>query len=33
MYHKAQSGIYKSLQSCRDDFELMCLNAITFNKV
>lgn len=33
MYQKANSGIYKSLQSLRDDFELMCLNAITFNKV
>lgn len=33
MHEKAKTGKYKSLQSLRDDFELMCLNAITFNKV
>ena len=25
-------GQYKSMQSVRQDFELMCLNAIVFNK-
>ena len=33
MNDKAISGKYKSLQSLRQDYELMCLNAITFNKV
>lgn len=33
MKNKANDGKYKSLQSLRQDFELMCLNAITFNKV
>ena len=29
---KAERGQYKSLQSVRQDFELMCLNAIEFNQ-
>ena len=33
MEKKAMSGKYKSLQSLRQDFELMCLNAMVFNKV
>ena len=33
MEKKAMSGLYKSLQSLRQDFELMCLNAMVFNKV
>lgn len=32
MDRKARKGIYKSLQALRQDFELMCLNAIVFNK-
>ena len=32
MSEKAERGQYKSLQSLRQDFELMCLNALTFNK-
>lgn len=32
MDKKARKGIYKSLQALRQDFELMCLNAIVFNK-
>lgn len=30
---KANKGMYKSLRSLRYDFELMCLNALIFNKV
>ena len=30
---KASRGMYKSLQALRYDFELMCLNALIFNKV
>jgi hypothetical protein len=33
MKHKAGRGQYKSLQSLRQDFEQMCLNAFTFNLV
>ena len=33
MEKKARKGHYKSLQSLRQDFELMCLNAMVFNKV
>ncbi len=33
MEKKAMAGLYKSLQSLRQDFELMCLNAMVFNKV
>lgn len=33
MQGKAKKGQYKSLQALRQDFELMCLNAIRFNKV
>jgi len=32
MLSKAQRGLYKSLQALRQDVELMCLNAIVFNK-
>ena len=32
MKDKANRGFYKSLQSLRQDFELMCLNAVVFNK-
>ena len=32
MLSKARRGQYKSLQSLRADFELMCLTAIEFNK-
>lgn len=32
MKDKANRGLYKSLQSLRQDFELMCLNAVVFNK-
>ena len=32
MRNKASRGQYKSLQALRADFELMCLNALTFNK-
>lgn len=30
---KAQKGQYKSMQILRQDFELMCLNALVFNKM
>jgi hypothetical protein len=33
MSEKVSSGQYKSLQSLRSDTELMCLNALTFNKL
>ena len=33
MEKKARKGHYKSLHSLRQDFELMCLNAMVFNKV
>lgn len=32
MANKARRGQYKSLQSLRIDFDLMCLNAITYNR-
>lgn len=32
MATSAKRGYYKSLQSLRQDFELMCLNALIFNK-
>lgn len=32
MRAKAERGQYKALQTLRADFELMCLNALTFNK-
>jgi len=33
MRNKAKRGQYKALQSLRQDLELMCLNAMVFNKV
>ena len=32
MHAKAREGQYRSTQAVRDDFELMCLNAIRFNR-
>ena len=32
MCTKAERGQYKSMQSLREDFELMCLNAMIYNK-
>ena len=32
MHAKAERGQYKSMQSLREDFELMCLNAMVYNK-
>ena len=32
MRAKAERGQYKSMQSLREDFELMCLNAMVYNK-
>lgn len=31
MAKKASGGVYKSVQSLRQDFELMCLNAVVYN--
>lgn len=33
VYSQLFRGQYKSLQALRQDFELMCLNALVFNKV